>query len=170
MIMEREQILGESEDEIELHSAEEIREVALALARQATREIYIATHDLDAQLFSTETFIDALSAFARSHRMAQVHVLVWNSNHAVKNGHRLIPLAQRLTSSVRVHNPSTEFADVIEAFMVVDGIGYFRRPLADRYDGIASFKAPLIARDLRKQFLQMWERSTPDPQLRRLRI
>jgi hypothetical protein len=162
--------LGESEALIDLSTAKENREVALELVRQARREVYIATYDLDAPVFSQAAFIEALSSFVRRHRHAQANVLLQKPDKAIKHGHRLVTLAQRLESSIHIHRPAPEHRDLVETFMVVDGIGYFQRQLADRYDGVASFKAPIIARDLRDLFLTMWERSAPEQQLRRLQI
>lgn len=162
--------LGVSEGNIELTTADENRDVALELVRQAEREVYIVSYDLDAPVFNTEAFSEALSAFVRDKRRAHAHILLQKPDKVVKQGHRLIPLAQRLSSSIRIHRPGPEHHDYYETFMVVDGIGYFKRQLADRYEGIASFKAPIEARDLRDLFLTIWERSAPEPQVRRLQI
>lgn len=163
-------ILGQSEGNIELRTAEENRDVALELVKQAKREIYIATWDLDARVFSHQDFIEALSRFVRGSRHAHTHILLQTPDKAIKQGHRMIPLAQRLNSRIRIHQPGPEHRDIVETFMVVDGIGYFRRLLADRYEGVASFKAPIAGRDLRAHFMTMWERSAPEIQLRRLLI
>lgn len=162
--------LGESEGIIELTTADENRDVALELVRQANREVYIVSYDLDAPVFSNEDFVEALSSFVREKRRAHAHILLQKPNKVVKQGHRLIPLAQRLSSSIHIHHPGPEHRDYFETFMVVDGIGYFKRQLADRYEGVAAFKAPIVARDLRDLFLTMWERSAPESQVRRLQI
>ncbi len=163
-------ILGQSDEDIELTSAEANRRIALELVRQAKREVYIMSYDLDAPVFSHQEFVEALSRFVRSSRYAQAHILLQTPDKAVKQGHCLISLAQRLSSQIRLHHPGPEHRDYFETFMVVDGIGYFKRLLADRYEGIACFKAPIAARDLRDLFLMMWERSEPETQVRRLQI
>lgn len=163
-------ILGESDNLIDISTSQENREVALELVRQAKREVLIATYDLDAPVFSQENFIESLSAFVRGHRNAQTSILLQTPDKARKHGHRLVTLAQRLESHIHIHRPAPEHQGMAETFMVVDGIGYFKRQVADRYNGVASFKAPIVARDLRDEFLTMWERSTPEQQLRRLQI
>jgi hypothetical protein len=162
--------LDDEKADIEISSAEQNRQLALTLAQRARREILIASYDLDARIYSNQEFVDALSAFARSHRNTQVHILVWHSEPAVKQCHRLIGLAQRLSSHIKVHEPDRVHAEFIESYMVVDGISYFRRPQADRFEGIACFLAPIIARDLKDQFHAIWERSTPSSEFRRLGI
>jgi hypothetical protein len=162
--------LDDDKEDIELTGAEDNRQLAVALAQRAQREILIASYDLDARIYSNQEFVDALSAFVRSHRNAHVHILVWKNGQAVKHGHRLIELAQRLSSRIKIHDPDPVHAEFIESYMVVDGIAYFRRPLADRFEGIANFHAPIIARELKDQFNTMWERSTPSSEFRRLKI
>ncbi len=162
--------LDESNEEVEFSSAEENRKLALALAQQARHEIVIASYDFDTRIYSNQPFVDTLTSFVRGHRHAHVNILVWQTSPAVKQGHRLIELAQRLSSSIKIHEPDKIHAEFIESYMVVDGTAYFRRPLADRSDGIGSLHAPLISRDLKEQFLTMWERSAPSSEFRRLRI
>lgn len=162
--------LGESETLLELNDAEEHHAVALEMIRQAKREVYIMSYDLDPRVLSHDDIVDALSRFVRQGRQAHAHILVQQSNPVVKHGHRLIPLAHRLTSSIRLNRPGYEHRDFTEAFMVVDGVGIIKRQIADRFEGVASFKSPIEGRDLRALFLSMWEKSEPDPQLRRLQI
>lgn len=162
--------LGETETLLDLDTAADNHDVALELVRQAKREVCIMSYDLDPQVFSHGDFVDALSAFVRQSRQATARILVQKSDKAVKQGHRLIPLAHRLSSSLSLHKPGFEHRDYFEAFMVVDGIGYLKRQLADRFEGVASFKAPIEGRDLTALFNSMWEQSEPDPQLRRLQI
>ena len=103
--------LGESEENIELTTADENRDVALELVRQAEREVYNVSYDLDAPVFSNEAFIEALSSFVRNKRRAHAHILLQQPNKVVKLGHRLIPLAQRLSSSIHIHRPGPEHRD-----------------------------------------------------------
>lgn len=162
--------LNDDREDIEISGAEQNRQLALELARQARREILIASYDLDTRLYSNQEFIDALSTFVRAHRYAHVHILVWNKEPAIKHGHRLIELAQRLSSRIKIHEPDPVHAEFIESYMVVDGIAYFRRPQADCMEGVACFLAPIIARNLKDHFHTMWERSTPSSEFRRLKI
>lgn len=162
--------LDDDREDIEISGAEQNRQLALTLAQRARREILIASYDLDAHIYSNQEFVDTLSAFVRSHRNTHVHILVWKSEPAVRQCHRLIGLAQRLSSHIKVHDPDPVHAEFLESYMVVDGTSYFRRPLADRFEGIACFHAPIIARDLKDQFHAMWERSTPSSEFRRLGI
>ncbi len=163
-------ILGESEGNIELGSAGDGHDVALALFEQARREVLIASYDLESAILDHEDVVDALSRLARGHRLSEVRILLQSPDRALRHGHRLVTLAQRLSSHIKIHRPGEEHKGLAEAFIVVDGIGYIKRQQADRFEGIASFKAPIEARDLRAAFNTMWERSEPEIQLRRMQL
>lgn len=168
--MESDYLLGITSGDIVLRTIEQNRALSLAMAQQARRTIQIATRDMDFLLYDNEPFVEALTALAKGHGKARIEILVWDSRAAVKQGHRLIHLAQRLSSFVQIRNPAEEHAGYNEAFLVADGVGYLNRKFADRYEGAASFNAPMQARNLAQLFASMWERATPDPQLRRLLV
>ena len=162
--------LGEDDETLELSTSAENRQVALAMAQQAQRSIYIMSRNLDPAIYDHQDLADALSQLARSHRYAEIHILVQDSEPVVKRGHRLVELARRLSSIVAIHNPDEEHAHVNEALFIVDSVGYIKRTMSDRFEGVASFHSPLAARELADHFNDIWARSKPDPQLRRLHI
>ena len=54
--------------------------------------------------------------------------------------------------------------------MIVDDVGIIRRAHNDRFEGLAEFNNPGEARLLLKRFNDAWERSQPEPELRRLHL
>ncbi|MCK5639668.1 MAG: acyltransferase, partial [Gammaproteobacteria bacterium] len=140
------------------------------MVQQAHRHIYIMSQDLEAHIYNSDDFEHALAQLAKESQHTHIHILLKNSEPAIKYGHRLINLAQRLSSKVKIHNPHEEHAEYNEAFLLVDDTAYIKRKLADRYEGVACFKALKEAGDLSTLFHEMWERSEPDSQLRRLTI
>lgn len=163
-------ILGEDDSLITFSSMEENRELALEMVRQARRHIYIMSRDLDAHIYNSADFEQALAQLAKESQHTHIHILLQNSEPARKYGHRIINLAQRLSSKVKIHTPHEEHADYNEAFLLVDDTAYIKRKLADQYEGVACFKDQKKASDLSAFFQEMWERSEPDSQLRRLVI
>lgn len=162
--------LGETRELLELNTPDENRDVALAMAQQARRTIMILTRDLDHLLYDTPEFEQAASTLARSSQHASVRILVQDSSKAVKDGHRLVALAQRISSRFEIRKPAEEYADVNHAFFVADQTGYISRQLADRYVGVANFDDRFSARNLVNFFNEVWARSHQDPQLRRLHL
>jgi len=163
-------ILGEEKTLLALSRAEEHRDIALEMAQQGRQSLCIFTWDLDPFQYDNQPFYRAAFDLARRSARSEVRILVQDSTRAVKDGHRLVDLAQRFSSKVAIHKPPQEYAQRIDAFMVIDGTGYLRRPQADRYEGAACFNDPPTARELMKFFNEVWERSHVDPQLRRLHL
>src|SRR3569833_2136328 len=144
------------------------RAAALRLVQKARRSLENYSRDQDKAKYDEPTFLDAVRALALNAKQGAVRILVKESRRAVKYGHRLIPLCQRLTSFIEIRRPPEEYRDYNEAFMVEDRLGYLLRKLADRYEGRSYFNAGHEARRLLTFFEEVWRASTSDPNLRRL--
>lgn len=162
--------LGESDARLKLASSEDHRAAALALARQARSTLDIFTPNLEKALYDTPALLDAIKQLAIRHARARIRILVQDASHAVKNGHRLIYLAQRLPSKITLRTPSAEYKAQRQCFLIADGIGLMRRIDVERYEGVLNFKAPLEAKEYAKFFDEVWLHSEVDPYLRRLTI
>lgn len=162
--------LGETRAEVNIDTAEENRNAAISLAKQANYYINIFTQDLDPQLYDNHEFEMQLSKLARKHPNTQIRILVQDSTSAVKKGHRLIHLSQHMTSSVQIRQPAKQYADEISSFMVADGLGLLYRVFGDKnsFDASVNFMSPMRARKLDEFFNEVWEQSEADLQTRRL--
>ncbi len=162
--------LGETRDEVTIETAEENREAALELARQANYHINIFTQDLDSAVYDNHEFEQHLAHLARKHPNTMIRILVRDSTNAVKTGHRLIRLAQNMSSSVFIKKIAADYQDEQSSFMVADGLGLLHRVSGDqyRYAATVNFMSPLQAKKLNESFDEMWEQSEVDPQVRRL--
>ena len=162
--------LGETEAEIHIDTVEENRNAAISLVKQARFSIDIFTQDLDAELYNNKEIEQSIFNLAKRHPNTRVRILTQDSQVAVRNGHRLIKLAQSLTSSVFINTPSREFKDVRFAFLVVDKLGVLYRVSASNrnYKASINFMSPQQAGRLTDFFNEAWEHSTPDLQTRRI--
>jgi hypothetical protein len=86
------------------------------------------------------------------------------------HGHRIVELARRISSHIFIHRADEEEQSRIDSFMIVDEIRLIRRPHNSRFEGSAEFNNPGEARYYLKTFNETWERSWPEPELRRLHI
>ena len=161
---------GNTDDEVEISTAEENRDAAISLVRQASYSIDIFSQDLDAEIYNNKDFEKALFELARKHPNTRIRILVQDSRKAVQDGHCLIRLAQFLTSSIFIHTPSRQHRDEQRAFLIVDKLGMLYRATAvDRnYKASVHFRSPRRAGKLTDYFDEMWEHSTPDIQTRRI--
>jgi len=163
-------ILGDTDQELSIDTREENQAAALSLVSQTRRNLVIISRDLDPLIYSNQAFIDALSALARRSRHTQIQILIGSSMAIVHDGHRLIPLSQRLSSSIHIRKIHRDFSRFNEAFLIADRTGVLHRPKADLYEGKVSFKNPLKARELLDTFNTIWDISAQDPELRRVSL
>jgi hypothetical protein len=165
-------ILGKDKEEKLLDTAIDNRDAAIALAEQARFSLNLFTRDLDPRVFDNAEFERCLFKLARMHKNADIRMLVYDSSIAVNRGHCLIRLAQKLTSSVHIHNPAKEYSGELSTFMIADNVGLLHRPrsTSNNYDAVVNFMSPQRAGELNDYFNLMWEKSAPDSQIRRLYI
>lgn len=165
-------ILGETQQEVSLETARENKKAVISLAKQACNSIDILTQDMDANIYNNKYFEQCVFRLARQHPKTLIRILVQDTTMAVKNGHCLIRLAQHLSSSVLIHNPSRDDKNERINFMLVDNKGVYYRAASLRksYKAIADFNAPHRAKLLLDNFDTVWQQSKPDTQTRRLYV
>jgi len=160
-------VIGETLEAIILETSSEQREATLVLTKQAKRCIDIFTRDLDKKIYDDREFLAALQSLAVTHH-GQIRILVKDSSRAVKYGHRIIPIAQRLTSFIEVRKVAEDYKEYNEAFLIADETGFVHRRHSDRFEGTARFSAAKEARELLVFFNDVWRNSAPDPDLQRI--
>lgn len=165
-----ERTLGETAEEFTLDRSEAVGEISLALATQARRSLDIVSRHLDPALYDTEKFTAAVRELVVDRGRAQVRILILNSAPVITRGHRLVEMAQRLSSFISVRVPAPEHKDFNEAWLVADNTGYVYRRFSDRYDATANFDARRESNNLTNRFEELWNRAQLDPNLRRLHI
>jgi hypothetical protein len=160
--------LGETSREFEVVILAEARAVAHALAAQAKRTLLLHTEDLEPAIYDEAAFLDAVSRLARAHSQSHIWILIQDTRMVVQHGHRLIEIARRLSSSIQLRRPAPQYRNYHESLLLADGCGYLHRPIAARYEGTANFHDPGKVADWEKYFMEVWERSEPDAEIRRL--
>jgi len=89
----------------------------------------------------------------------------------LRRGHRLIALAQRLTSVFAVRTPLQDTdLQYPSAFVLNDASGFYFRTLGNRFEGEAINYAPGRHAQLLELFNQVWERSESSQELRQLAL
>ncbi len=139
----------------------------LAVLAGARRAAMLYTRDLDPMLYDTPEALAELKRIAMAGRGAQVRILLHDARAPLAAGHRLVALAQRLSSVIELRVPEDERDQQYpSAFVLNDRGGCFMRPLATRADGSgATFDRGRHTR-LSDYFETVWERSLPADELR----
>ncbi|MBS0438174.1 MAG: GNAT family N-acetyltransferase [Proteobacteria bacterium] len=156
---------------VAVESREQALDETVRLIGAAKRELCIYTRALDPDLFENDAALEALKRVAISGRGASIRIIVQDPRAVATRGHRLLPLAQRLTSVFALRTP-VEDNDLQypSAFIVNDTSGYYFRVLGNRFEGEAVNYAPGRHAQLLDYFNQVWERSETSEDLRQLSL
>ncbi len=158
------------ESPISLETAETVRHAVLQLTLLARQSLNIYTPDLDPVIFDQQPFIDALRRLAIGHQRARIRVLVRDPRRVVKEGHRLLGLAHRLSSRISLRVPGPDHQDYGSAFVVVDDAHVLFDTTPDRYTARMTRADRPRARELMTFFDEVWEHAHRHPDLRELRL
>jgi len=162
--------LGDDSETYHVDSSEEVLLASVAMLSQTRRTLEIVSRHLDPLIYDTVEFSARLQRFIVGAKRASVRIIVMDSTPIIGRGHRVIDLAQRLTSYIELRNPGRQHANYNSAFLLADRIGSVHRILADRFDGVINFNDARAAKSLGEQFEEMWPLATPDLNFRRLSL
>lgn len=153
-----------------LEGAQALAASAVELVPTALRRVRILSTSLEPAVFDNDRVRDCLLALATSHPQAEVRLLVRNPRPLVQGSHRLVKLAQRLSSLVLLRRLAADSATPEDELLVTDGGGLLcwqqgRPPL-----GYAIRYAPRAARQLTETFDELWHQSHEVTELRTLSL
>lgn len=157
-------------ERIRFERREEAKKLVLKMAQQARLEICILGQNIDQVLFDNESFIEFVSQLARRNSRTRVRVLVHDTMHNVQNDHRLIALAQKLTSSIYIHNTARQHRTLQKTQLLIDDFAYLICPRSTQYQGSAALYDRLEVRQLKQEFNDMWDQSSTDISIRHLSL
>ncbi|MEE9342534.1 MAG: hypothetical protein V3V12_02745 [Gammaproteobacteria bacterium] len=162
--------LGESETELELETADDLCHATDLMVQQTQHSLEIFTRDMDEAVYNRAPFLESIRLACVHNRQMQIRMLVQQSQRAVTLGHRFIELARKMSSSIEIRQVHDDYQQYNQAFLISDQVGLIKKPFADRFEAIANFNTPVIAARQREFFTEVWGKSTPDPDMRRLHI
>ncbi|WP_426702846.1 GNAT family N-acetyltransferase [Rhodanobacter sp. Col0626] len=141
-------------------SQRETAAARLQLLVQTRHRLAIYMPLLGNESYASAEELAELRRIAISSRGAQVRILLHDPAAALRNDHRLIALAQRLSSTIQIRTPVEE-ADLayISAYLLNDNGGYLFLPEADRQHGRAALHDRASQAPLLQHFDNVWERA-----------
>ncbi len=143
----------------------------LRIITGAHRALALYSRDLEPGLLDRHEIVEALRRLAVRGRGVQIRILLQDAQPALRNGHRLLPLLQRLPSVFALREICEETdRQYAGAFILNDRGGFLARTLASRpqargHSGARGRQAPLAA-----YFEQVWARAQAVAALRALPI
>lgn len=152
----------------DISSRESARSLILELIKSARREICFFGGDIDKVLFDTPEAIESISEFARRNSKTTIKFVVDSTQQNTANGHRILALAQRLTTAIHIRNSAIQHKDENFMYLLIDDNAYAYFPSRHQYDGYGDNHDPAKVRTLKKQFEKAWDHSQADSNIRRL--
>ena len=150
---------------------ESARAAVLAVLASARRNVGIYMRELEADIYDHAEVIDALKQIAIGAPNSSIRILIQAPSGARADGHRLVALAQRVSSSFAFRTPTEEVDQQYPGcFIISDRGAWFERTLASRFDGEGSTHGPGRKAQLQHMFNAVWERSQELIEMRRLEI
>lgn len=138
----------------------ETTDARLQLLTDARHQLSIHLPLLDNDSYAGAEELAELRRIAISGRGARIRILLHDPATALRNDHRLIALAQRLSSAIQIRTPVEE-ADraCIAAYLLNDAGGYLFLPDANRAQGRAARRDRAGQAPLQQDFDEVWERA-----------
>jgi predicted GNAT family N-acyltransferase len=144
--------------------------LALELAKSARRSLRIYSAELDREVFDNREMAAAITSLARRGRHSDVRILINNAKPMVKQGHQLLSLARRLSSTITIR-VLDEHPDLPDAsFVLRDSDGTVYKPDERGRPGFYEPDSRASAKRLIDQFDALWRWGEVDPRLRLLRL
>jgi len=153
-----------------LTTVEQNRTISIELVKQAHYQLDIISRDFDHALYDNDDFYDAVKQLATKSPKTKIRILINDSEKSVKQGHRLVKLARKLTSFIEIRVQGKQFKEFNEAWLIIDNKAWLRRRLADQYPAEVECSAARQLKNIAITFDSMWNEANNDPNLRQLSL
>jgi len=145
-------------------------ELAVELCSSADREICILSPALDHEAFDNSELVEAIGVLIRSSRQTRVRILIADSRPLVARGHRLLLLARRLPSSVKMQKLAEHPQWKRETIVIRDRDGVLFKPGDSDHEGFYEPSSRASTKRHLELFEELWRHSAQDVELRSLSI
>lgn len=154
-----------------LTSQQECLQAVEQLSTSIEYEIALFTQELEPSLYNHEAFCDSISQLARANRHTRIRILAQQTRSVATDGHCLIRLAQRLSSSIQIRIPATpELQHFTESWFIADDHSFMRLKEPERYAGTLLLANRMEVKKQLEFFNHAWENSDVDQHTRRLSL
>lgn len=138
------------------------------IANCAERGLALFSHGLEPALYDQLDFTDAVTRLVLAHRYARVRILLIDPSFLVQESHRLVELGRRLVSFVELRRVHREHRAREDGFLVADDHSVLHLKQATHHQGELVLNDRHLARKLLHEFDEIWARSGPESEARRL--
>ena len=147
----------------------ECQQAVLDAVSNAELRLAFFTQQLEPKLYNHRNLCELISALARKNRHSEVRIIAQHTKTVVSEGHCLIDLSQRLSSSMWIRTPTTpELQRFQQSWLIVDDHSIIEISNPERNEGkYIEHDRPYVRNQL-EFFNDAWENSEADLYSRRL--
>jgi hypothetical protein len=154
-----------------LEGRRDCQEAAKILILGSVGRVYIATRQLESELYNDVEIYDHLSHLAVTNRHTDIRIISHDTRVAANQGHYLIQLTQRLPTFAQIRTTVTqEHRNFRESWLIADDSAYMRIRNPERFEGYYEIDNKLECRSYYDDFMEMWEACDQDQNTRRLNL
>lgn len=148
---------------------------ASKLAAECRFTLCIYSTTLNPELYATEVFVDACSAFARRSRRSEIKILLRDSQPVVENFHNLVGLQKRLSDKIKLRVLPKDFdpeniQKLDRSFMVGDDDKILIKLDDTEWRGFVNLNDRPAAKEHGHRFNYLWGYGEPIIELQRLSL
>ncbi len=162
--------LGEDANAFHLDSAIDIQRHLIAMAGQSRRQLLIFSPNLTHRIYDSDELASSIRRSALDSQKLRVQILVSNPQTCVASGHRLVSLAQQLSSYVEIRRTHDDYRALANDYVLADRTAYIFRKNADQLVAEVDYNAPIETTNYATQFSAIWEASTREQEFLRLHL
>jgi hypothetical protein len=161
-------------DTVLLTGLADTRQALLALLESMRRNLRLYTPYLDPRLFDDDQVLDTLRGRLITQPRLQGYLLLPPAGAWRSTCPRLRQLSERLSTRLQVRSlPADEIQDRPEfgqGFVLTNDSGLLHLADPRSLSGSLTLQPSVRGRELLNFFIEFWEKSQPDPELRRLHL
>lgn len=152
--------LGRDGNIFRLDSAVDIQQHVVAMAEQTRRQLLIFSPNFTHRIYDSDELVEAISLNAFDNRFLRVQILVSDPRACIAKGHRLVDLAQRLSSYIEIRRTHARYQHLANDYLLADSTGCIFRINAERFAAEIDYNTPRVADNRAREFTTIWEAST----------
>lgn len=160
--------LGQDSGLIQTTQSGDIQQALIRMCSQARDVVRISSPLLNPAVFDHETVREVLSGFARLSRYTEVRLLVSNCQGIIEQGHCLLALSRRLTSSAPMRQLALAEHEPHAEYVLVDDSGVIEFGASEQDPASIYFCNRVRCKLLAEEFDQLWHKSHTPVALRSL--
>lgn len=131
------------------------------LLEQPGRELRVFDPDGAALRLNDPQRIERLDRFLLASRTRRIYLVVHNTDHIQRQCPRLMTLLRRFAHAMQINRTHEEIREVQDSFLLLDGMHYVRRPVANLFRGAMGLGDENEGQALRGRFGEIWSASYP---------